>query len=87
MRDAGPADRKHTCLRSPVIGPGFEFGAAVPSEAKGRISVNPREFNVIKKGHAARAQEFNSFAQYDSPFNSRYGSSRTRESALRITAA
>ena len=55
MRDAVPADRKHTCLRSPVIGPGFEFGAAVPSVAKKRISVNPREFNVIKKGHAAQA--------------------------------
>ena len=53
MRAAVPAARKHTCLRSPVIGPGFELGAAVPSEAKGRISVNPREFNVIKKGHAA----------------------------------
>ena len=49
MRAAVPAARKHTCLRSPVIGPGFEFGAAVPSEAKGRISVNPREFNVIKR--------------------------------------
>jgi hypothetical protein len=27
----------------------FEFGVAVPSEAKRRISVNPREFNVIKR--------------------------------------
>ena len=49
MRAAAPAARKHTCLRSPVIGPDFEFGVAVPSEAKRRISVNPREFNVIKR--------------------------------------
>ena len=35
---------------------------AVPSEAKRRISVNPREFNVIKKEHAARTQRFNPYA-------------------------
>ena len=44
------AARKHTCLRRPDIRPDVEFGDAVPSEAKERISVNPREFNVIKKG-------------------------------------
>ncbi len=28
----------------------------LPSEAKGKICVNPREFNVIKKEHVALAQ-------------------------------
>ena len=46
MRAAAPAARKPTCLRCPVIGADAEFGNAVPSEAKGRICVNPREFNV-----------------------------------------
>ena len=50
MRAAAPAARKPTCLRRPVIGAAVEFGNAVPSEAKGRICVNPREFNVNKKG-------------------------------------
>ena len=45
------AARKHTCLSRPFIGTNGEFGDAVPSEAKERISVNPREFNVINKGH------------------------------------
>ena len=47
------ATRKHTCLRRPVIRADVEFGDAVPSEAKERISVNPREFNVINKGRVA----------------------------------
>ena len=40
----------NTCLRRPFIRTGGEFGDAVPSEVKERISVNPREFNVINKG-------------------------------------
>ena len=55
MRAAAPAARKHTCLRRPVIGADVEFWDAVPSEAKERISVNPREFNVINKGHVTQA--------------------------------
>ena len=50
MRDAVPAYRKPTCLRRPVIRADVELGEAVPSAAKRRISVNPREFNVINKG-------------------------------------
>ena len=42
---------KARCLSRPVIRAGGEFRIAVPSAAKGRISVNPREFNVINKGH------------------------------------
>ena len=48
MRAAAPAARKPTCLRRPVIRADVEFGNAVPSEAKERICVNPREFNVIR---------------------------------------
>ena len=55
MRGAAPAARKPICLRRPVIGAAVEFGNAVPSEAKGRICVNPPEFNAYKKGHAALA--------------------------------
>ena len=50
MRAAAPAARKPTCLRCPVIGADAEFGNAVPSEAKERICVNPREFNAVYKG-------------------------------------
>ena len=50
------AARKPTCLRRPVIRADVEFGNAVPSEAKGKICVNPREFNAIKKEHVARTQ-------------------------------
>ena len=46
MRAAAPAARKPICLRRPVIRADVEFGNAVPSEAKGRICVNPREFNA-----------------------------------------
>ena len=54
MRAAAPAARKPTCLRRPVIRADVEFGNAVPSEAKGRICVNPREFNVIKRAGRTR---------------------------------
>jgi len=54
MRAAVPAARKPTCLRRPVIRADVEFGNAVPSEAKERICVNPREFNAILKRHAAK---------------------------------
>ena len=47
-------DRSET--RRPVNRADVEFGNAVPSEAKERISVNPREFNVINKGHVTQAQ-------------------------------
>ena len=50
MRAAAPAARKPICLRRPVIRADVEFGNAVPSEAKGRICVNPREFNAVYKG-------------------------------------
>ena len=56
MRAAAPAARKPTCLRRPVVGAAVEFGNAVPSGAKGRICVNPREINANKKGLAAQAQ-------------------------------
>ena len=56
MRAAAPAARKPICLRRPVIGADVEFGNAVPSGAKGRICVNPREINANKKGLAAQAQ-------------------------------
>ena len=66
MRAAAPAARKPTCLRRPVIGADVEFGNAVPSEAKGRICVNPREFNANLKGRTAQAQVF-PFAECGSP--------------------
>ena len=47
------AARKPICLSGPVLRADSEFRKAVPSEAKGRIYVNHREFNVISKGHAA----------------------------------
>ena len=43
-----------------------EFGNAVPSEAKGRICVNPREFNANLKGRTAQAQ-VSPFAECGSP--------------------
>ena len=55
MRAAAPAARKPVCLSRPVIRADGEFGNAVPSAARGRISVNPREFNVMNKRHAAQA--------------------------------
>ena len=50
MRAAAPAARKPFCLRRPVIRADVEFVNAVPSGAKERICVNPRELNVIYKG-------------------------------------
>jgi hypothetical protein len=58
MRAAAPAARKPTCLRRPVIRADVEFGNAVPSEAKGRICVNPLEFNANKKGIPHKRRDF-----------------------------
>ena len=66
MRAAAPAARKPICSRRPVIRADVEFGNAVPSEAKGRICVNPREFNANLKGHTAQAQ-VSLFAECSSP--------------------
>ena len=66
MKGAAPAARKPICLRRLVIRADAEFENAVPSEAKGRICVNPSEFNANLKGHTAQAQ-VSLFAECGSP--------------------
>ena len=56
-----------TCLSRPVIRAAGEFGKAVPSAAKGRITCESRESNVSLKGLVVPVRDdlFSSCAKKD----------------------